>query len=314
MMALEEKIHELVKTVGTIIRGKDNIIELSMVAILSRGHLLIEDVPGVGKTTLAYALAKSLDLSFKRIQFTADLLPTDIIGVSIYNREKGCFEFKAGPLFSNVILTDEINRSAPKTQSSLLQAMNESRVTVDNETLALPQPFMVLATQNPLEHRGTYPLPESQMDRFMMRLKIGYPERVEEMTLLQGENRMEMASCLEPILSSEEIFACQDRVDRVLVDEVLLEYIMDLVEQSRKSDYLQLGISPRGALHLKKAAQALAFIRGRSYCIPDDLQELAVPVFSHRIIPRVSSGHRGSPAEMVEEIISHLLHQIPVPV
>jgi MoxR-like ATPase len=192
--------------------------------------------------------------------------------------------------------------------------MNESRVTVDNETLALPQPFIVLATQNPLEHRGTYPLPESQMDRFMMKLRIGYPDRVEEMMVLQGEDRLTMVSEMNPILSADDILVCQEQVGCVTMDESLVGYIIDIVEHSRKSDYLMLGISPRGALHLKKAAQALAFVRGRTYCIPDDLQELAVPVLSHRIIPKVSTGHRGDASETVEEIISYLLYQVPVPV
>src|SRR5690606_6953259 len=252
--------------------------------LVARGHLLIEDVPGVGKTTLAYALARSFDCTFHRIQFTSDLLPSDLTGVSVYNQVASQFEFRKGPIFANVVLADEINRTTPKTQSALLEAMSEGKVTVEDKTYTLPSPFIVIATQNPIEHHGTYPLPESQLDRFLMRIQMGYPDRLNEKEILRSGISYEQADQLKPVVSGEEILQAQKMVEEVQVRDELLEYIMALVERTRNSEFLDLGISPRGAMALYRAAQAVAFLEGRSYCIPDDIKQLVVPVFSHRVI------------------------------
>jgi MoxR-like ATPase len=292
---------------------------MALVALLAGGHLLIEDVPGVGKTTLARTLARCLDCSFQRIQFTSDLLPADIVGVSIYNQQQGEFEFKPGPVFANIILADEINRTTPKTQSSLLEAMSEGRVTVDNRTWELPQPFMVLATQNPSEHHGTYPLPESQLDRFLMRISLGYPSIEEEKAILRQQVEDHPIELVRPILDGAELMRLQAEVRKVTVNDLLLDYLMRIVELTRQNGAIELGISPRGSLMLFRAAQALAFIRGRDYCIADDIKLLVGPVFAHRLVlnqryvkTRPESAQSDQP-DQVGHLLRELLGTIEVP-
>ena len=261
--------------------GKPDVVRLAIVALLARGHLLIEDVPGVGKTTLAHALARSLGLQFQRIQFTSDLLPSDILGVSVFDPRKAEFEFRPGPIFANIILADEINRTTPKTQSSLLEAMNENQVSLDHHTYPLPQPFMVLATQNPLEYHGTHPLPESQMDRFLLRIRVGYPDETHERKILRGAGA---SSGTDPPVLDERRLALQTQADAVKVEESLLGYVMAIVQATRIHRALAMGVSPRGSLALLRAAKALALIEGRSYCVPDDVKELAAPALAHRVM------------------------------
>ena len=310
---LERQIRALQASVERVIKGKPEVVELAIVALLARGHVLIEDVPGVGKTTLAHALARSFDCTFQRIQFTSDLLPSDLTGVSIFNQLEHQFEFRKGPLFANVVLADEINRTTPKTQSALLEAMSEGKVTVEGETYNLPQPFVVIATQNPIEHHGTYPLPESQLDRFVMRLQMGYPAKEDEKQILRSQISYDTADQLAPVMSAQEVMEAQKRVQEVEVEDILLEYLMALVQATRQSEFLALGISPRGAMALYRAAQAKAFLEGRNYCIPDDLKQLALPVFSHRVIvsPKYSSPLQKS--EEAEAIIRGLIEEVEVP-
>ncbi|MDA2929363.1 MoxR family ATPase [Acidobacteria bacterium AH-259-O06] len=310
---LERQIRALQASVERVIKGKPEVVELAIVALLARGHVLIEDVPGVGKTTLAHALARSFDCTFQRIQFTSDLLPSDLTGVSIFNQLEHQFEFRKGPLFANVVLADEINRTTPKTQSALLEAMSEGKVTVEGETYNLPQPFVVIATQNPIEHHGTYPLPESQLDRFVMRLQMGYPAKEDEKQILRSQISYDTAEQLLPVMSAQEVMEAQKRVQEVEVEDILLEYLMALVQATRQSEFLALGISPRGAMALYRAAQAKAFLEGRNYCIPDDLKQLAIPVFSHRVIvsPKYSSPLQKS--EEAEAIIRGLIEEVEVP-
>ena len=267
---------------GAAIRGKPEAIHLALICLLARGHLLIEDVPGVGKTTLAHALARAVDGTFQRLQFTSDMLPGDVLGVTVWNAHTEEFEFKRGPVFTNFLLADEINRTTPKTQSALLEAMNESQVTVDGQALALPDPFMVIATQNPAEHHGTYPLPESQLDRFLMRVRMGYPDAGSEREILRfssGAHAEHVAS----VCRSSEIVELQDRVREIKVDEAIVDYLLAIVEKTRAHESLLLGVSPRGSQALFRAAQARALLEGRHYVIPDDVKRLAVPVFAHRV-------------------------------
>jgi MoxR-like ATPase len=279
-----ELLSKLQGSIQSVIRGKDSVVRLALVCLFARGHLLIEDVPGVGKTTLAHSLAKSFDCSFQRIQFTSDLLPSDVVGVSVFNQQTQSFEFRPGPIFANIVLADEINRTTPKTQSALLEAMNEYQVTVENHTRPLPQPFMVVATQNPIEHHGTYPLPESQLDRFLMRLSIGYPSSQSEKEILRNFAASNPLMRVEPVMSATEVVEIQQSVRQVQVDEELLNYTLAIVEKTRQHEYLSLGVSPRGSMSLFRAAQALAFIEGRDYCIPDDFKRLVLPVFGHRCL------------------------------
>jgi MoxR-like ATPase len=280
-----EQLAELQRSVATVIRGKDDVIQLALVGLLARGHILIEDVPGVGKTMLARALARCFNCTFQRIQFTSDLLPSDVIGISIYNQHEHKFEFKPGPVFANVVLADEINRTTPKTQSALLESMNDYQVTVDNRSYPLPQPFLVLATQNPIEHHGTYPLPESQLDRFLLRIRVGYPEAASEKEILRTESDpTEALARLQPILPAQEVAELQEEVRQVRVDEALLDYALAVVTRTRQNEHLSLGVSPRGTMMLHRAAQALAFLEGRSFCLPDDFKRLVVPVFAHRVV------------------------------
>ncbi len=308
-----EKIEALQNAVERVIRGKPEAVRLAIVTLLAGGHLLVEDVPGVGKTTLAHALARALDCSFQRIQFTSDLLPSDVIGVSVYNQDASIFDWKAGPIFANVILADEINRTTPKTQSALLEAMAERHVTVEGITHELPQPFLVLATQNPIEHHGTYPLPESQLDRFMLRLRIGYPSTVDEKLILRDREHAEPLDDLRPVMSGEEILELQRAVTDVSVDDAIVDYLMRIVSATRSSQMLDLGVSPRGTLALFRAAQALALTEERTYCIPDDIKRLVVPVFAHRLTvsTRYSSAMRRS--EEAEAVLLEILKSVSVP-
>ena len=300
--------------IARVIKGKDHVIEMAVVCLLARGHLLLEDVPGVGKTTLAHSLARSLDCSFKRIQFTSDLLPSDIVGVSIFNRQQQAFEFVPGPIFANVVLADEINRTTPKTQSSLLEAMSEAQVSVDNQTHSLKQPFMVIATQNPAEYHGTFPLPESQLDRFLMRLRIGYPSLDEERKVLERPYALHPADVLAPVLSIQDVLDLQRRIDLIHMDESLSEYLLAIIQATRQSEMLSLGVSTRGALALDKAAKALALVRGRDYCLPEDVKELAPIVLSHRVMLSRAQGMRAQSFEQAERIVLDIIDTVPVPV
>jgi MoxR-like ATPase len=308
-----EKIERLQQAIETVIKGKAEAVRLGIVTLIAGGHLLVEDVPGVGKTTLAHALARALHCSFQRIQFTSDLLPSDVIGLSIYNQHSGVFEWKPGPIFANVVLADEINRTTPKTQSALLEAMAERHVTAEGVTHPLPAPFIVVATQNPIEHHGTYPLPESQLDRFMLRLRIGYPAVDDEKQILRDREYSDPLNDLRPVMSASEIVELQQSVADVSVDDALVEYLMRIVAATRDSEMLDLGVSPRATLSLFRAAQALALSEERSYCIPDDIKRLVLPVFAHRILvsTRFASSLRRS--EEAEAVLTEIMKTVSVP-
>ncbi|HEY8203091.1 MAG TPA: MoxR family ATPase [Pyrinomonadaceae bacterium] len=308
-----EKINLLQSEIERVIRGKPEAVRLAIVTLLAGGHLLVEDVPGVGKTTLAHALARALDCSFQRIQFTSDLLPSDVLGLSVYDQSSSAFEWRPGPIFANVILADEINRTTPKTQSALLEAMAERHVTVEGVTHALPQPFIVMATQNPIEHHGTYPLPESQLDRFMLRLRIGYPGAVDEKQMLRDREHEDPLEQTQTVMTAEEILDLQRAVAEVSVDDAIVDYLMRIVASTRTSEMLDLGVSPRGTLALFRAAQALALTEEREFCIPDDVKRLVVPVFAHRLTvsSRYSSAMRRS--EEAEAVLHEILKTVSVP-
>lgn len=306
------KLGEMEVSLNTAIRGKPEVVRLSVVCLLARGHLLIEDVPGVGKTTLAQALAKAVHCRFHRLQFTSDMLPSDVLGVTIYNAHTQEFEFKQGPVFTNFLLADEINRATPKTQSALLEAMNEVQVTIESHSYPLEQPFMVMATQNPVEHHGTYPLPESQLDRFLMRIRIGYPDRDAEREILRNTDGIHRET-IHPVLSSDELLYFQEQVGRVAVDEALVDYMLAIVEKTRTHESLALGVSPRGAQALYRATQALALVEGREYVIPDDIKRLAVPVFAHRIAINARASIAQRSAELTERILQEILTLVEVP-
>ncbi|MGI5997519.1 MAG: AAA family ATPase [Lutispora sp.] len=298
----------LIDNVNKVFIGKKSVVEKITVAILSGGHVLIEDVPGVGKTTLVQAIAKSLGCGFKRIQFTPDLLPSDITGITVYNSRTGSFEFKEGPIMANVILADEINRSSPKTQSSLLEAMQEGQITVDGVTYDLPKPFVVLATQNPIEYEGTFPLPEAQLDRFAMRIKIGYPDFYEEKSILklQGKPTEE----IESIITDEDVLKIREEVKSIHVEDSVKDYIITIVQATRSHPDIYLGCSPRGSLTLLNACRGLAYIRGRDHVLPDDVKELAEAVLNHRIILKPEAKMKGI---SVEDIIYSIISSIRVP-
>jgi MoxR-like ATPase len=306
------RLGELEATVGGVLRGKAEVVRLSLVCLLARGHLLLEDVPGVGKTTLAQALARGVSCGFHRLQFTSDMLPSDVLGVSIYNAHSQAFEFKPGPVFTNFLLADEINRASPKTQSALLEAMNEQQVTIDGRSYPLTEPFMVIATQNPVEHHGTYPLPESQLDRFFLRLRIGYPDLASEREILRDSGPQQKLH-FDPVLSSEELLQAQAAVERVRVDDALLNYMLAIVEKTRQHESLSLGVSPRGARALYRATQALALLEGRDYAVPDDIKRLAVPVCAHRVVvnTRLALGQRNS--DLSDRILREILTLVEVP-
>jgi MoxR-like ATPase len=306
-------VTQLQRSIARAIFGKEDVIQLALITLLARGHLLIEDVPGVGKTTLAQALAKSFHCTFQRIQFTSDLLPSDVLGVSVYNPESREFEFRPGPVFANVVLADEINRTTPRTQSALLEAMNEAQVTVDGRTLPLPKPFLVIATQNPVEHHGTYPLPESQLDRFLMRIKMGYPSHETERQILRSRATDDSVEKLEPIADVSDVLSMQEAVTCVKVDTSLHDYALNIVNRTRNSDQLALGVSPRGTLMLQRAAQARAFLEGREYCLPDDFKQLAVAVFSHRVIASTRHASLQKRAETTETVLCEIVDSVRVP-
>jgi len=306
------KLAELQRSIARVVKGKDDVINLALTALLARGHLLIEDVPGVGKTTLAQALARSFHCSFQRIQFTSDMLPSDVIGVSVFNPVSQEFEFKPGPIFANIIVADEINRTTPKTQSALLEAMNESQITIDNHTHPLPQPFLVLATQNPIEHHGTYPLPESQLDRFLMRIRMGYPSRASEKEILRNHSAGHVEQ-VTPLMDATDVAAMQQAASKVKVDDSLLDYALEIVERTRQSEQLSLGVSPRGAVMLHRGAQARAFLEGRDYCLPDDFKRLIVPVFAHRVVVSSRYVSTQKKSEQAEAILREILETTRVP-
>jgi MoxR-like ATPase len=304
------RVARLERQIGRVVRGKPEAIRLAVVCLLARGHILIEDVPGVGKTTLAQALARSLGLEFQRIQFTSDLLPSDILGVSVYRDEDQRFEFVQGPIFANVVLADEINRASPKTQSALLEAMSERTVSVDRVRHILPDPFLVLATQNPLEYVGTFPLPESQLDRFMMSLRLGYPPRDEELGLLRAGGVRGPLAEIQPVLEREELLRLRKAAAAVEVAEKLAEYILELTGATRSSSEILLGVSTRGAQNLYRATQAMALCEGRAYAVPDDVQRVATSVLSHRVALKGGAGGLDAAHGAIERI----LKATPVPV
>jgi MoxR-like ATPase len=304
------RLRGLEQNVARVFRGSPEAVRLAVVCLVARGHMLIEDVPGVGKTTLAQALARSLELTFQRIQFTSDLLPSDILGVSIWNQHRETFEFVPGPIFASVVLADEINRATPKTQSALLEAMSERRVTVERRRLDLPDPFLVLATQNPLEYLGTFPLPESQLDRFEMHLHLGYPSREQERDLLLAGGVAEELERLEPVLSAGEMRELQRQAEGVKVAERLVDYVLALAARTRHDERFQLGVSTRAALGLCRAAQAMALAEGRDFVVPDDVQRLAVPALGHRVLLRRGAASLDAARRALEEMIA----ETPVPV
>jgi MoxR-like ATPase len=308
------KVAELQAAIERVIKGKSETVKFALIALLAKGHLLIEDVPGIGKTTLANALARALELSFQRIQFTSDLLPSDVIGLSVFNQKTGDFEWKAGPIFSNIVLADEINRATPKTQSALLEAMAEEQVTVEGLSRRLPMPFIVVATQNPSEHHGTYPLPESQLDRFMLRLHIGYPSLDDERQILRDREKKDPLSAVEPVMSQADVLELQTLVGEVRFDHALLDYLLRIVDLTRKSESLELGISPRGTLALFRSAQALALIEGRDYCIADDIKRLVLPCFAHRVIVSSRAGVIRHRTREAEQILQDILQNVSVPI
>ncbi|MCI0362698.1 MAG: MoxR family ATPase [Phycisphaerales bacterium] len=306
-----QSIQRLRDNITTVYMGNTAAVDRIIVCLLARGHALIEDVPGVGKTVLANALAKSIQCSFTRIQCTPDLLPSDITGVSIYDREEKTFQFKPGPIFHNIIVADEINRTTPRTQSALLEAMSETSISVDGSNHSLPQPFMVVATQNPYEFEGTYFLPENQLDRFLMRLNLGYPAPDDESRIIQKQPARTALTTLGPVTSADEILALQERVDQVRMDQALVDYIIVLVSATRENDDLQIGVSPRGALALAQAARATAVLHGRDYCVPEDIVSNVLPVCAHRVISKTYM-HAGDTAT-TRRIVQQVLETVPSP-
>lgn len=306
-----EKALKILDNLKRVIVGKDQVLEMVLITLLARGHLLIEDVPGVGKTTLVKALAKSMDLTYKRVQFTSDLMPSDIIGISIYDKNTGNFTFKKGPIFNQIFLADEINRTSPRTQSSLLQAMEEGEVSTEDNHYVLEKPFMVLATQNPLEYQGTFPLPEAQLDRFLMRLSMGYPEKPYEINILKDYKKIKDLEHIEPVVTKNDIIEMQVIVDKVLVHDDILDYIVNISNTTRQFEDLRLGASPRASIDLLKAAKAQAFLVGRDYVIPDDVKKMVIPVFSHRLI---LSPEARIDRKDINDILKGVLSRVFVPV
>lgn len=308
---MKNSLDSLIENIEKVIVGKRNVIEKVVIALISGGHLLIEDVPGIGKTMIAKALAKSINLDFKRVQFTPDLLPSDIIGITIYNEKTREFEFKKGPIFSNIILADEINRTTPKTQSALLEAMEERQVTVDGATYKLVEPFFVIATENPIEYEGTFPLPEAQLDRFFMKIEVGYPEKNYEIEMLNRLEKTHPIFSIEGVISKDAIIKIQNEVKNIYVDESLKEYIVNLGRTIREDDDIYLGPSPRGLLILMKVSQARAYLSGRNYVIPDDIKELFYPVMLHRIIVKPESKIKGINEK---DVLERVLLKVEIPI
>ncbi|REK06701.1 MAG: MoxR family ATPase [Planctomycetota bacterium] len=308
---LQNLVAELESNIARVVLGKSEVVRLCIVSLLSNDHVLLEDVPGVGKTLIGKALAKSISASFARIQFTADLLPSDITGGNVYNPQTGQFVYTPGPIFGNIILADEINRTPPRTQSALLEAMSDRQVTIDGQTYTLPEPFMVIATQNPFEFEGTYPLPESQLDRFLMRIAVGYPDREDELQVLSSHRVGEPVDTLDHVLDAGQVVSLQQSVRRVTMDESINAYLLDIVDATRQCEELRVGVSTRGALCLYRASQALALVENRDYVIPDDVKRLAVPVLSHRVIAK---GYlQGTHRPAMEALITRLVEETPVP-
>jgi MoxR-like ATPase len=313
-IAATHRAAQLEATLRKVIRGKDDVIRLALVSIFARGHLLIEGVPGVGKTTLGQALARALDCSFQRVQFTSDMLPSDVLGISMFSAIEQQFEFKRGPVFTNILLADEINRTTPKTQSALLEAMNDGQVTIDVHSYPLPQPFLVLATQNPVEHHGTYPLPESQLDRFLMRVHMGYPDADAEREILRSAAGAAQLDTLTPVLAGADVLEMQEAVTKVRVDDSLVSYALAIVRKTRESEFLSLGVSPRGSQMLYRAAQAMAFLEGRSWCTPEDFKPLVVPVFAHRVVVSGSYSSTLKKSDQAEQLMREIADSVAVPV
>ena len=308
---MHQEVEKILANIEKVMIGKREVAELSLTALLAKGHVLLEDVPGVGKTMMVKSLAKSVGLQFKRIQFTPDLLPSDVVGVSIYNPSTMQFEFRPGPLLGNIILADEINRTSPKTQSALLEGMEEASVTIDGNTIEIPKPFFVMATQNPIEYEGTYPLPEAQLDRFLLKIKMGYPMQDEEMDILRRAEKSAPIHTIQSVVTAEQILEMQTLVQHVHVEDNVKHYIVQLARTTRQDSRVYLGVSPRASIALMKAAQAYAFIKGRDYVKPDDIQYLAKFVFSHRIILKPEARYEGFTEE---KIVDQIVEQIPVPV
>ena len=309
-----ELLDHLVQEVETVFHGKKEVVRLAVAALLARGHILFEDVPGVGKTTLSHALAKALGLGFRRIQFTSDLLPSDVLGVSVYNPRTAEFGIRQGPIFTNVVVADEINRAPPRTQSGLLEAMQDGSVTIDDRTFTLPGPFLVMATQNPLEHHGTYPLPESQLDRFLMRVKIGYPDEEAERRILTESKSLEpVIDRVRTVLSPTQVVLLQERVDEVEVDPAILDYLMAVVHRTRTTPKLRMGVSPRGNIAVFRAARAYAMTHGRTYLVPDDVRDLIVPCLAHRILPAGASAATFDMHDEAAAILEGILEEVESP-
>lgn len=307
----KKTIESIKRNINKVILGKDEIIDLLLTSLICSGHVLLEDVPGTGKTTLAKTLAKSISCDFRRIQFTPDLLPSDLTGINFYNQKKSDFEFKKGPLFTNILLADEINRATPRTQSSLLECMEERQITVDGDTFKLEKPFLVIATQNPIENYGTFPLPEAQMDRFLMKIKLGYPQRMEEQRILELFNKSNPLEDLNAVSSKDKIKELQKEFTNVFVDKDIENYILDIVEETRNNDMIELGVSPRGSISLYKSAQAFALLMGRTYVKPDDIIYLAPYVFAHRLVVKGLGRYKKNDAK---DIVKDIVNGISVPV
>lgn len=310
-MKYTELIRKLEDNIGLAVFGKQAVVRRCLVALFAGEHILLEDVPGVGKTLIAQAIAKSVSGEFHRIQFTPDLLPADIVGSSVYDAGCGKFVFSRGAIFSNILLADEINRTTPRTQSAMLEAMNEQQVSVDGITYALPRPFMVIATENPMEYEGTYPLPESQLDRFLLRISVGYPDRESELNVLKTHRASRPVNALQPVLTGEQIVDIQQAVGQVRTDDSLSRYVLDIVDATRQSEELMVGVSTRGAIALSRAAQAQALIEGRDFVVPDDVKSLAVPVFAHRVMPK--SYIHGNQREAIESLMEKIVESVEVP-
>lgn len=308
---LLERLQSLRANIESVFIGKEEAVTQILVGLFARGHVLIEDVPGVGKTVLAKAVARSIDCTFSRVQMTPDLLPSDILGVSVYHEGSGAFVFKHGPIFANIVLADEINRTTPRSQSALLEVMDEAQVSVEGKPVALERPFMVIATQNPFEFEGTYFLPENQLDRFILRIRIGYPSREDERQILREQPDRTALESIEPVMGGAEVLAVQSLVDQVRIDDALMDYLQDIVEATRRHDAIEVGVSPRGALSLLRAARASALLHRREYAVPDDFKLLARPVFAHRIVTKsyLREGHSAS----ADQILMEILESIPAP-
>lgn len=308
------QIQQLLDNMEQVVYGKHEVVKMCVIGLLARGHILIEDVPGIGKTTIAQSIARSLDCTFNRVQFTSDMLPSDIIGVSMLDPKTNNFEFRKGPIFASIVLADEVNRTPPKTQSALMEAMSENQVSIDGRTYPLPQPFMVLATQNPIEYEGTYVLPESQLDRFSLRVEMGYPPPADEIRIMRRRNPQKAIHDLDPVLSVDAILALQERVGEVIVDESVARYMLAIVQGTRTHEQVQLGASPRGSLAFYEVCQARALVEGRDYVTPGDVKEMAVPVLSHRLLVKSRGADLSMAAQERARVIREILKRTEVPV